>query len=428
MDKSTDHPILAAEPGLEWDTNLDALKVALAPANAASGSPYWRLIRATYDASARGRSTIYCEVQNEKGERLIGQKITLSWPGGSGSATTENKPAPELAANFGIGGSYDPAQGAGPYTVGVDGLSSDKVSGIGRPKGNDAIFYVTWRKTVSGPGLAKSVIRGMVVGGQAGLAVLLRGAGSQPRQTALDGAGAFVFADLPAGSYTIEVSGVTVPNLRVDGSSSLDVPLIDLRPRQSIIQGAVLKATGEAVSGSKVILTNADTRQEAMTDSKGKYQFASLMAGSYTIEVSGQVKTTTVNGREQVTVDFRLPDETARKPIAQYLLFGSPQQTGTRANLLLAEDYVLKFTPAIGFSVDEALQAATVVIVGDMQAISAADEEKLKANGCQVTRLGGGPYAIEQSFTELVKGKGLSPVPAERLRGPARAARDNEDV
>lgn len=427
MDKSNNHQTLAVEPGLEWDTNLDALKVALVPANAATGSTYWRLIRAVYDSSARGRSTVYCEVQNEKGERLIGQKLTMSWPGGSGSAATENKPAPEYAANFGIGGSYDPAQGGGPYTVGVDGLLSDKVGGIGRPKGNDAVYYLTWRKTVSGPGLTKSVIRGMVVGGQTGLAVLLSGAGSQPRQTALDGAGAYQFTDLPAGSYTVEVSGVTVPNLRVDGSSSLDVALIDLRPRQSIIQGAVLKATGDAVAGSKVTLTNADMRQEALTDSKGKYQFASLIAGAYTVEVAGQVKTTTVNGREQVTVDFRLPAEAARKPIAQYLLFGSPQQTGTRANLLLAEDYILTFTPTIGFSVDEALQAATVVIVGDVQAVSAADEEKLKTGGCQVTRLGGGPYAIEQTFAELMKGKGLSPVPAERLRGPARAARDNQD-
>jgi len=188
-----------------------------------------------------------------------------------------------------------------------------------------------------------------------------------------------------------------------------------------------VKATGDAVTGSKVTLSNSDTRHETMTDSKGKYQFATLMAGTYTIEVSGLVLTATVNGRDQATVDFTLPAETAGKPIAQYLLFGSPQPTGTRANQLLAEDYILKLTPPVGCAVSEALQAATVIIVGDVQAVSAADEEKLKANGCQVTRLGGGPYAIEQAFADLVKGKGLSPVPAQRLRGPNGALRDDED-
>ena len=427
MDENKHILLQAAEPGLDWDANLDALKVSLAAATVADGAPYWRLIRAVNDTSARGRSVVYCEVQNEQGERVLGQRLTLSWPGGSGSTVTENKPAPESAANFGLGGSYTPADGPGPFAVVVDGLPCDKVSGLGRPQGRDVTFYLTWRRTRAGPALAKSVIRGMVIGGQAGQAVVLRGPGSQSRQATLDVTGAFSFAQLPAGTYTIEVGGVSIPNLRVDGSTSLDVPLIDLRPRQSIVKGTVLKASGEGATAVKVILVGADKRQESVTDSKGKYQFAGLLAGTYTIEVSGQVQTIAANGRDEITLDFRLPPESARKLIAQYMLFGSPQQVGTRANLLLAEDYVLKYTPALGFSVDEALNAATVIIVGDIQAISAADEERLRANGCQVTRLGGGPYAIEQSFAELVKGKGLSPVHSERLRGPRRSARDNED-
>ena len=42
-----------AQPPLEWDENLNALKVTLVPANAAPGDTYWRLIRASYDACAR---------------------------------------------------------------------------------------------------------------------------------------------------------------------------------------------------------------------------------------------------------------------------------------------------------------------------------------------------------------------------------------
>ncbi len=415
--------VRAPDPPLDWDIHLDALKVSLVPANAASGAPFWRLIRSVYDATARGRSTIYCEVQDEQGQRLLGQKLTLSWSGGSGQTVTENKPAPELAANFGIGGSYDPKAEPGPFTVGVDALPSDKVSGLGRPLGRDATYYLTWRRTVSGVALAKSMIRGMVVGGQVALPVLLRGGSGQPRQTTLDGSGAYSFKDLPAGTYSVEVGGVSVPNLRVDGASSLDVPLIDLRPRQSVLKGTVLTAAGDAAAGVKVVLTTPDARQEAVTDGKGQYKFSGLLAGSYSVEVSGMVQTAKLNGKDPVTLDFRFPAEAAKKLFAQYLLFGPPQQVGTRTNLLLAEDYILKFTPTVGFSVDDATQAANVIIVGDVQAVSAADEDRLKTTGSQVTRIGGGPYAIEQSFTDMVKGKGLSPVPSERLRGPSRSAK-----
>ena len=145
------------------------------------------------------------------------------------------------------------------------------------------------------------------------------------------------------------------------------------------------------------------------------------------MEVAGQIQTVRLTGRDTATLDFRLAAESGRKLLSQYLLFGQPSQPGTRANLLLAEDYILKFAATAGFKTDEAIQAAIVLIVGDVQAVSAADEEKLKAAGCQVTRLGGGPYAIEQSFADLLKGKGLSPVPADRLRGPKRAPKGQED-
>lgn len=417
----------SGEPPLEWDKNLDTLKISLVPANAPVGAPYWRLIRAVYDASARGRSAVFCEVQNEKGERLLGQKLTLTWPGGSGQATTENKPVPEFAANFPIGGSYNSDQGPGPYTVSVEGLPSDRVSGLGRPKGRDAYFYLTWRRSTFGPAVAQSAIRGIVIGGQAGQVVILRPASGQPQQTTLDGAGAFVFTNLAAGTYTVEVGGISVPNLRVDGSSTLNVPLIDLRPRQSIIKGTVLKASGDPAAAAKLTLSSTETRQETTTDAKGKYQFQGLLEGDYIVEVAGQTQKVHLNGRDQATVDFRLPAEAGRKLIAQYLLFGPPQQIGTRTNLVLAEDYILKSMPTVGFSVDEALQAATVIIVGDIQAVSAADEERLKANGCQVTRLGGGPYAIEQAFAELAKSKGVSPVPSERLRAPTRNGPGSEN-
>jgi hypothetical protein len=43
-----------------------------------------------------------------------------------------------------------------------------------------------------------------------------------------------------------------------------------------------------------------------------------------------------------------------------------------------------------------------VLIVGDLQAVSADDEERLRASGCTVARVGGTPYAIEDSLARLL--------------------------
>lgn len=408
-------------PGVQWDTRLDALRVSIEVAGLPAGSTYWRIVRVVYEPAARGRSAAYCEVQDEQGQRLLGQKLTLSWPSGSGSTATENKPAPEYAANFPLGGSYNPDDSPGPYAVGVDGLPSDKISGLGRPKGNDANFYITWQRSLAQAGVGASTIRGIVIGGKLGLAVTLRSAAGATVQTTLDGSGSYAFGGLPAGVYTLEVGGASLPNLQVDGTNTVDATPIDLRPQQSSIKGTVTNAAGAPVARAQVTLTSGSVRQQQETDGKGAYQFTGLAAGTYTVEVAGTVQTASVDGRNQATVDIRLPspEQGKDKLIGQYLLFGPPQQVGTRANLLLAEDYILKFTPTVGFAVDEALQAQSVIIVGDVQAISAAAEEKLKAAGCQVSRLGGGAYAIEQAFARLVKGQGASVVPFERLGGPA---------
>jgi len=91
-----------------------------------------------------------------------------------------------------------------------------------------------------------------------------------------------------------------------------------------------------------------------------------------------------------------------QKPLAFYLLFGRPNASGTRTNLLLAYNYVLKTGALCGFSVAEAEHAQRVLIVGDTSAVSAEDEAKLVAAGCQVSRLSGDSYAVEQAFADLM--------------------------
>ena len=74
----------------------------------------------------------------------------------------------------------------------------------------------------------------------------------------------------------------------------------------------------------------------------------------------------------------------------------------TGAAGILAHNYVLKVGALCGFSVDEATNAQRVLIVGDTSAVSAEDEAKLVAAGCQVSRLSGDSYAVERAFADLM--------------------------
>ena len=56
-------------------------------------------------------------------------------------------------------------------------------------------------------------------------------------------------------------------------------------------------------------------------------------------------------------------------------------------NLILALDYIVHYAPVVGFSVDEALNAEHVTIVGGTSAVSTQDEQRLRTGGSQVSRL-----------------------------------------
>jgi len=59
---------------------------------------------------------------------LAGQEVILSWPSGMGRKASEQR-----GAEFPISEPYDPTTGAGPYSAWVDGLPSDRVTGLGLP-------------------------------------------------------------------------------------------------------------------------------------------------------------------------------------------------------------------------------------------------------------------------------------------------------
>lgn len=81
------------------------------------------------------------------------------------------------------------------------------------------------------------------------------------------------------------------------------------------------------------------------------------------------------------------------KGLFHYLLFWQKPDSWAREDWYAAENYVQRFRPTMGFSVDDARNAEHVTIVGGLAGVSYAAEELLRAAGCQVERLAGADFA-----------------------------------
>lgn len=107
-----------------WDEKLDERGVKLTVAQAMVGEPCFRLVEGKYLGEWGGRHSIFVEVLNEMGNRMVGQPVRLWWNGGSDRKLTEAKPLDEWALDFPM---YEPGHS---YGIAVDGRS-DSVFGMG---------------------------------------------------------------------------------------------------------------------------------------------------------------------------------------------------------------------------------------------------------------------------------------------------------
>ena len=123
----TPTPAEKPQPPRVLDPRLDALNVVIEPAGVRPGQAYWRLIEVRWqnEAEAAGDHTIYIQVLNEGGGRIVGQPVELRWSTGSLTVMTEDKPPNEYSANFPM---YNTL---GSYKVSVAGLPSDAAAGLG---------------------------------------------------------------------------------------------------------------------------------------------------------------------------------------------------------------------------------------------------------------------------------------------------------
>jgi CRP-like cAMP-binding protein len=121
-------PAPKPQPPRDLDPRLPALNVTVVEAAGLQpGQSYWRLVRARWEdkKEAAGDHTVYIDVLDENGVRLIGQPIQFEWQSGSLTVYTENKVGSDWTANF-------PMYNAlGSYNGFVPGLPSDKIIGLG---------------------------------------------------------------------------------------------------------------------------------------------------------------------------------------------------------------------------------------------------------------------------------------------------------
>ncbi|OQA38711.1 MAG: N-acetylmuramoyl-L-alanine amidase [Chloroflexi bacterium ADurb.Bin325] len=81
------------------------------------------------------------------------------------------------------------------------------------------------------------------------------------------------------------------------------------------------------------------------------------------------------------------------KTIGHYMLFWQTADAWAREDWNAATDYIARFRPTAGFSVDDASHAEYVTIIGGVAGVSYQAEQMLVAAGCKVERLAGVDFA-----------------------------------
>jgi CRP-like cAMP-binding protein len=131
-------PAVSQQPPRQLDPRLPSLGVVVEPVGVKPGQFYWRLVEARWqnEAEAGGDHTIYVELKDEHGNRVVGHPVEIRWVGGSLNVVTEDKPPPVYASNFPM---YNTL---GSYAVKIPGLPSDTIVGLGLGTAEQPAFTV----------------------------------------------------------------------------------------------------------------------------------------------------------------------------------------------------------------------------------------------------------------------------------------------
>ena len=184
---------------------------------------------------------------------------------------------------------------AGPYTVTISGFPADASfdatsapATIGDTGGTVTVdFRGSYIRTASIMGTV--TVENMGLGG-----VTVRLSGMADAQTATDSNGQYAFTGLRAGTYSVEISGFdsdevgfgsTSSSATVGVGESKIISFDGTYLRTAGIEGRV-SIEGEGLSGVTVSLGGSESGTTT-TDAGGRYSFAKLKEGVYTVAISG---------------------------------------------------------------------------------------------------------------------------------------------
>ncbi len=267
-------------------------------------------------------------------------------------------------------------------------------------------------------------ISGRVLPAAAGEKVNLTCAEYSIRKQAVPGAdGGYRFAGLPADSYTLSLEASELPAQKVasDGRSASDGPVFDREQgERSVISGRITTQQEQPAAKLIVFLRTPGSRvAETQTDEDGRYRFAGLGAGVYSLEVVGAgiiAAAIRLDGVADVERDVRLPapapeappqrpptpvigtPATAARPLRHYLFLENSDPALTGQRLALAQEYILRTKVAVGFDGATVTKADRVTIIGTVapQVIQA-----LAAARIPVQRVSGDLNKIRQELEAL---------------------------
>lgn len=406
-------------PELQLDPRLEQeVGVTVKLANAPPGTKYWKLISGQYQNpdESGGNISIVLFVQDERGMPLPGQRVIQKFPGDQASGITDERGHFEFPQS--PDSSFSPDRGEhGPYSAFVDGLPTDRVVGMGLPLKRHVQYILTWRRATAGGSAQPTTgtIRGKISNAPLGVQVVLNSL-NQTFTAPINPDGTYSFVDVPAGDYVLKLSsGQTIQaQVKLAGGETLTIDYQFSPPPPAT--GTVRGRISNAPAGARLVLKTVGRSLDALVAPDGTYSFINVPPGAYTLELSavGVINANlTVTSGQTTTFDYPVtqPPPPAKRVIKHYLLFGPGTQPGTLTNLILALDYIIHFAPAVGFSVDEAMNAEHVTIVGSATAVSGADEQRLRDAGVQVARLqAADSYEMENLFQKLLASDSPYPV------------------
>lgn len=202
------------------------------------------------------------------------------------------------------------------------------------------------------------------------------------------------FTNLPAGVYRVEMGDAMLVGLAGDGKTPLQAPLLQITdviaPAASALSGDIHDPGGQPLAALNLNLRRGgQTVSTALTDSNGAFVFGGLAAGAYDLVAAGKTLAAglLLDGRNTLalvlTFDAQAP---AGKALSRYYLLGAADPGLTPALVRLAGPWLAAQVPGvIGFSLDEALRAETVVAMGD--GIDDAALAALQSSGIQIIDL-----------------------------------------